>query len=214
MSSSPLSPYGAHAAGAGGHANAESIHARLRRATADQHGALDQGLRYLLSHELSLLGYTRLLEALFGFYVPLEARLRQLHTHARVAVPLLRRAPLLEHDLHALGTPPARVPLCAEMPRLATLDHVAGAIYVIEGACLGGQVIARAAMRRLRVGPENGAAFFVGAGAQTAARWKRVLAWLDQWERGTSAGVEIIEGACRTFEALAQWLSARGVLHE
>jgi heme oxygenase len=181
------------------------MHELLRRATAGQHRSLDHGLRYVLGPDLSLERYARLLEALYGFYVPLEASL------AALPVPLIRRAALLERDLHALRRNPARVPICSEPPQLSSVDHLAGALYVVEGACLGGQVIARAVRRQLGLRPEHGAAFFSGDGARTAARWKAVLAWLGARE---GAGQEVSEGACRTFAALSRWLSAREVLDE
>ena len=133
-----------------------------------------------------------------------------------VALPLIRRAALLERDLHAFGWASDAVPKCNEMPRLNTINHLAGAIYVVEGACVGGQVIARAVMQRFGIGRENGAAFFAGDGAQTGARWRRVLVWLDQRDRARCAGDddEIVAGACRTFAALSTWLSAREVLDE
>jgi heme oxygenase (biliverdin-IX-beta and delta-forming) len=195
--------------------DADSIHSRLRQASADQHQRLDRGLRYLLSDTLSRDRYADLLAALFGFYVPLEEYLCHWEATSRpLALPLIRRAGLLERDLAAFGMEPDRVPRCAEMPKLTTIDHVAGAIYVVEGACLGGQVIARGVMQRLRITRENGAAFFNGDGARTGVRWKHVLAWLDQRDRGSCVRDEIATGACRTFAALSQWLMAREVLDE
>jgi len=192
-----------------------SLHEQLRRATAAHHGTLDRGLHYVLGEELSLERYGRLLAALYGFYVPLEASLSALQAGAAApAVPLARRTALLERDLRALGAEPAQVPICDRPPCLTSVDHLAGAVYVVEGACLGGQVIARAVSRQLGVRREHGAAFFSGDGAGTAARWKAVLAWLDARERAARAGHEITEGACRTFAALSQWLTTRGVLHE
>src|SRR5688500_4556274 len=110
-----------------------SLHQRLRHATAAQHRALDEGLRYVLGEDLSLERYARLLAALYGFYVPLEASLAKLHTAAAaLAVPLVRRTALLERDLRALGTEPEAVPLCERPPQLGSLDHLAGAFYVVE----------------------------------------------------------------------------------
>ncbi len=194
-----------------------AIHMRLRDATAGQHSFLDEGLRYLLNAELSTDRYTRLLAALLGFYAPLEDSVAQVQAATqRIALPLIRRAGLLERDLHALGWAPAQVPRCGEMPTLSTANHAAGAIYVVEGACLGGQVIARAVRRRFGFGQENGAAFFSGDGVQTGARWRQVLLWLEEREsdRGGDEEDEIVAGACRTFAALSTWLSARQVLDE
>jgi len=184
------------------------MHELLRRATSAQHRTLDHGLRYVLSPELSAARYGRLLAALYGYYIPLEDALAPLHTGTAVA--LKRRAPLLERDLRELGIEPARVPLCDCPPLLANGDHLAGGFYVVEGACLGGQVIARAVRRQLGVRPAHGAAFFSGDGARTGERWKAVVAWLEARERG--AAHDIAEGALRTFSALARWLAQRGVL--
>jgi heme oxygenase len=189
-----------------------SVHERLRHATAAQHRTLDQGLRYVLGEELSLERYARLLAALYGFHVPLEAALAELP--APPGVPLVRRTGLLERDLRALRTEPALLPLCGQPPRLASAEQLAGALYVVEGACLGGQVIARAVRRQLGLDREHGAAFFNGDGARTAARWKAVLAWLEARGREARARIDITEGACRTFGALSRWLASRGVLLE
>jgi heme oxygenase len=188
------------------------VRERLRDATAAQHRRLDQGLGYVLGPQLSLERYGRLLAALYGFYVPLEASLSELQDGAEaLGVPLDRRTPLLERDLRTLGADPACVPICDRPPLLANVDQRAGALYVVEGACLGGQVIAKAVTRRLGVRAEHGAAFFSGDGARTAARWKAVLAWLEARE---GAAHEMVEGACRTFGALSRWLSVQGVLDE
>jgi heme oxygenase len=172
-------------------------------------------LQYILSETLSKDRYADLLGALFGFYVPLEDYLSEREAASTpLVMPLIRRAGLLERDLGAFGRTPEQMPRCTEMPTLTTVDHLAGAVYVVEGACLGGQVIARAVMQRLRITRENGAAFFNGDGAQTGARWKQVLAWLDQRDRRRGARDDIAAGACRTFAALSHWLMAREVLDE
>jgi heme oxygenase len=87
-------------------------------------------------------------------------------------------------------------------------------MYVIEGACLGGQVIARALVQQLGIGQTNGAAFFTGDGLHTGVRWKEVRAWLAQCDSASGARHEIVAGACCTFAALSQWLAAREVLDE
>ena len=52
------------------------------------------------------------------------------------------RAPLILEDLARLGFP-AQPPLCLAMPSLRTHAQLLGALYVMEGSTLGGQVIAR-----------------------------------------------------------------------
>ena len=205
----------AETAGLASLGNGGSIHSRLRQGTAPQHQLLDYGLRYLVGSELTADRYVKLLAAFFGFYVPLEECFEQCETGLeRVALPLIRRASLLERDLRAFDSSPAHAPICDEMPRLITPNQCAGAIYVVEGACLGGQVIARALWERLGIGRDDGAAFFTGDGPGTGARWRQVLAWLEDEARRSPdrQGDEIVEGACLTFAALSAWLSAREVL--
>jgi heme oxygenase len=194
---------------------ADSIHARLRQATAAQHERLDRGLGYILSETLSKDRYADLLAALFGFYGPLEDHLSEWEAALTMsAFPLIRRAGLLERDLGALGRTTPHLPRCSELPAMTTIDHIAGAVYVVEGACLGGQVIARSVRRQLDITGENGGAFFNGGGAQTGERWKQVLAWLDQRDRGTSVRDDVIAGARGTFAALSQWLMVREIVDE
>jgi heme oxygenase len=190
-----------------------SIHERLRRATAEQHRRLDQGLRYVLSDRLSPHRYVKLLAAFFGFYLPLEESLAQWEAASPpLGLSTIRRSALLQQDLRALGSTCEHVPICSDVPTFGRVGEIAGAIYVVEGATLGGQVIARGMMQRLGLGRENGAAFFAGDGPLTAVRWREVLAWLENRDPGE--GVHLIDGACRTFGALSQWLRTREVLDE
>ena len=153
---------------------------QLRQATADQHRHLDAGLCYVVGPELGAQRYANLLAAMFGFYVPFEDSLARWQMTPQLQhLPFIRRGGLLARDLHARGMALDAVHTCTDTPDLATIDHVAGAIYVVEGACLGGQVIARAVRQRLGIGPGDGSAFFTGSGPGTGARWNQVVAWLD-----------------------------------
>jgi heme oxygenase (biliverdin-IX-beta and delta-forming) len=189
------------------------MHGLLRRATADRHQRLDQGLGYVLDERLSVARYADLVAAFLGFYAPLEESLsRWQAASATLGLPIIWRAPLLQQDLRVLSRAAEPHQTCAEVPAFTTPNQVAGALYVVEGASLGGQVIARGLMRRLGIGRENGAAFFIGDGAQTAVRWKQVLAWLEERGRDPRNRGEIVATACVTFDVLASWLAARGVL--
>ncbi len=192
-----------------------SIHEELRRATAEPHRRLDHGLRYVLSDRLPPDRYVKLLAAFFGFYVPLEDSFAEWEaTSPPLGLPLVRRSALLQRDLRALGSTPEHMTMCADVPTFRTSGEIAGAIYVVEGACLGGQVIARALMQRQGLGRDDGAAFFIGDGALTAVRWRQVLAWLEGRGRNPRERREMVDGAYRTFAALSQWLLALEVLDE
>lgn len=184
---------------------------RLRRDTAAAHRSIE-GRLDLLGSGLSLDRYRRTLQRLYGFQVPVEAQLARLApTAPPLGVPLAARAALLARDLGVLGVTPAAIaalPRCATLPRGVRAEHFAGCLYVLEGASLGGLVIARALHARLGLRAETGTAFFTGAGQATAARWRRVVGWLDDGGIAGWCGDEVVAAACETFAALERFLTA------
>ncbi|HTL39053.1 MAG TPA: biliverdin-producing heme oxygenase [Kofleriaceae bacterium] len=191
-----------------------SLREKLKRETTALHHGLETQLG-LLERPLSLARYRRVLEAFYGFYAPIEIALSRLAAADTPAGFSLRaRAGLIERDLVALGLSRrelTELPWCAELPTLSRREHLAGCLYVLEGACLGGQVIAKALKRRLEIAKGTGASFFVGDGDATAARWLQVLDWLEDLERGGARTEQIVASACATFLTLARWLEQRGV---
>ena len=187
---------------------ASPIRAQLRQATAALHLEIEQKLDLL---GLSAVRYRLLLEAFYGFHAPVEARIAIAVPASGFAWPA--RAALLERDLLAVGSPAsaiAQLPRCENLPALESTGQLAGCLYVLEGACLGGQIIARGLQQRLGIGADTGAAFFVGEGAGTAARWSRVIEWIDGLVRDGAPPGEMVESACETFRALLRWSRDRG----
>ena len=186
---------------------------RLKRETASLHRRLEAQFE-LLDPALCIDRYRRILECFLGFYDPLEARLaRAFAADPAVGFPLRVRAPLLELDLLALGTSQrelADLPRCTELPSLSCVEELAGCSYVLEGACLGGRVIAPVLQRRLGLAKGTGASFFAGDEAGTATRWSAFLAWLETL---ASAGVRtdaVVAAAGATFSAFLAWSERRG----
>ncbi len=189
------------------------FHLRLRRDTAPQHEAIERQLD-LLDPELSLHRYRLVLESFHGFYAPVESELpRLVATTPSLGFPLRPRAPLLERDLLSLGlsrSDIAALPRCADLPRLCRTEHLAGCLYVLEGACLGGQIIAKALRGRLPLTNDLGLSFFVGDGSGTGARWRLVLGWLEDLVRRGALGDEIVASARETFCSLGRWVELIG----
>src|SRR5690606_39184025 len=133
-------------------------------------------MKRLLAPDLELAEYARILGRLLGHYQPLESLLtasvpaRQAHQ-----VPGQRcKAAWLVDDLRQLGyreADLAHLPRIdtAELPALNSLPAAVGCLYVLEGASLGGTLIARHLARHLAVGPDNGGRFYHGDGSETGA---------------------------------------------
>ena len=191
--------------------NETSLRQRLKRETADVHQHLEAQLG-LLDPGLDVPRYLRVLSMFYGFYVPLEIDLARLAAaEVPLGFPLRARAGLIERDLLALGRSPAdlsALPLCRDRPQLSCVEELAGCLYVLEGACLGGQVVSALLHRRLGLAKESGAAFFAGDAEATLARWTVVVAWLDGLPSTGASTAKIISAATATFDAFARWAAA------
>jgi heme oxygenase (biliverdin-IX-beta and delta-forming) len=188
---------------------ASPLRATLKRATADLHRRLETRLD-LLGPDLSLGRYRRILECFLGFYAPIEAGLAGVASaNPGIGLPLRARAGLIESDLLSLGLlgpEVAQLPRCAELPRLSTPEELAGCLYVLEGACLGGQMLAPVLRDRLGVASGTGASFFIGDAEGTRARWSVFLAWLEGLVGAGAPATEIAASARATFLAFARWV--------
>jgi heme oxygenase len=157
----------------------------LKAATAEHHARLER--RVDIAARLRSRGaYRELLQRFYGFYLPLEERLAPFHA-------FLPKTPLLARDIEALGGDVRTLPLAVKLPPTGSAAQALGVLYVLEGATLGGAVIARMA-RGLDVSRE----FF---GAYDAARWRTFKALVDDHGADTAAAVA-------TFETLEDWISA------
>jgi heme oxygenase len=181
----------------------------LKRATTDLHRRLESSLD-LLDPGLSLGRYRQILECFFGFYAPIEAVVASVASacHALGLSPRARSG-LIESDLLSLGLSRrelAGLPRCVELPRLSCPEELAGCLYVLEGACLGGRVIAPVLHQRLGVAQGTGSSFFVGDADGTQARWSVFLAWLEGLVDAGAPTAEIVASARATFLAFARWV--------
>lgn len=154
--------------------------------------------------------YRDLLIALYGFHAPLEQKLRELKFATALDMPArLIKSAWIAEDLKALGldgTAITRLPHCAELPELATTAEAFGALYVIEGATLGGQLITRVIRDRLGLTPENGGRFFASYGAFTGPMWRNFVSALDAEGVDPKQAAIMERAAAGTFNAFCSWL--------
>lgn len=188
----------------------ESCLQRLKRATRARHAALESR-SVLLDPALSRTHYLDCLCRFYGYYAPLELRLRGSPGWKEAGFDYGARykSAQLAQDLLALGLLPADLPglpSCSALPALKSTAQLFGCLYVLEGATLGGQIVTRHLHASLGLTPETGAAFFAGYGAQTGSRWKEFGAHLSAYALQSGAGDAIVASANSTFETLDLWL--------
>jgi heme oxygenase (biliverdin-IX-beta and delta-forming) len=159
--------------------------------------------------------YARLLGAFYGFYVPLETALLP-HEAALSGVGVKlsgrRKAHKVRADLESLrvsGDAIDELALCPSPPMLPTWRHALGSLYVMEGATLGGQVIARHLRRHLDLQAVRHLRFFSGYGARTGTMWRAFVAALNALNLAAEDTADVLQGARETFEALERWMAGR-----
>ena len=142
--------------------------------------------------------YRSLLRRLLGLYVPLELALSMPPD----------RSLRLQADLGTLKAPKgeAAVELCPYIPRFDDAAQRLGARYVVEGAAMGGRLLATRLNSLLGEGP-IGRLFFIGRRTGSACAWQAFLSELAAFEDDTASHVGIIKAACDTFDACENWLA-------
>ena len=181
----------------------------LRDATAILHARLDAGID-LDRHLASPAAYARFLSAMLGIVAPLEAMLDRFDWQAAGLAPDAARwrTPLLRNDLRFLGLSPTELdslPIAPSPPRFATRDAAFGALYVLEGSALGGQLILRRAEASLGLGPERGASFHASLGRPVGENWRRFRQALALHCADAGAACD---AARDSFHRLESWLRA------
>ncbi|CCE22587.1 biliverdin-producing heme oxygenase [Methylotuvimicrobium alcaliphilum] len=154
---------------------AESLHSFLKERTRDSHRRLDRNsmLRSLLDNGLTESVYGDVLQAMYAFYAAVEPQI--LAYLERSALPFDYRErvklPLLANDLSRLDRKP--VPPVETMPDLIQDAELIAALYVLEGATLGGQMIVKSLTSKHAGLPVE---FYTGYGTFTQQRWREF--WL------------------------------------
>jgi heme oxygenase len=174
----------------------------LREATAERHEAIERLLG--LKAPFGLAHYGRVLQGFGSFLAGWEPRVARA-VHGQPFESWFqdgRRLQLLQDDLRALGLR-SRANADAFVPALDGVPEALGSLYVLEGSALGGQFIAARAKKLLGLTPERGSAYFHGAGAATAARWREFQQLLaTQLDGRPQACERAAAAAAATFDGL------------
>lgn len=188
----------------------EPIASRLREHTRPLHDRVEKAVD-IPSRCASLEAYRSLLARMLGFYAPFEASQSRLDwREAGLDFEARRKAHLLRADLSALGlSEPAidALPLRQRLPEPGSLAAGLGHQYVLEGATLGGQILAREIERSLGLSPGAGGSFYAGYGERTGSMWRGFCSAANSYCGDDPRRHEdALAGAVQTFEAFEAWL--------
>jgi heme oxygenase len=190
----------------------DTLRFRLREATAGAHKKVETAMA-LEERCADLPTYRALLADLWGLYAPLEARLATLQWDA-VGIDFRQRTktPWLHADLTILGASEfdiGALPRAVDLPSIQCTADGFGALYVLEGASLGGQIILRRIKSELGLDQSTGARFFSSYGADVGERWRCFVATMTAFGI-TEDRVQAMErAALATFDTFRLWLGDR-----
>ncbi len=187
------------------------LRARLREATGAAHARLHlhPGFAAAASGRIAARDYRDLLARLYGFHRGFEADFDRAPAEMAeaVALPARRRSAALAEDLRALGFGDdiEALPLWSAPLALETEPQWLGALYVSEGATLGGAAISRA-LAEAGFGSAQ-RHFFEGYGERRSTMWRNFLARLETHAHIPEAAAAAEQAAQATFVAFEEWMT-------
>lgn len=190
------------------------IHSDLRAATSHLHRRLDARLPFS-TNDIAV--YRRMMTAYYGFYRPFESMVADLATAiSGLGWAGRLKTAALQQDLVALGLTLSEIdalPLCRHLPAVATTEQALGALYVLEGATLGGQALRAIVKKKLDIDCANGGGFMDVYGADTRKLWQEFLLCLSRLQEPQDMA-QAVEVAQQTFICFEEWLEHCDVLTE
>lgn len=179
---------------------------RLRSETKAAHQALEKQIVLRIKQVQTPQDYTRLLELFYGYFHPLESILNTYLDNSSVPFyDVRRKSDRLVNDIQASGGNPAH-PLCTNLPAIKNVTQAIGAMYVMEGSTLGGQIISTMIKERLQLSSNESLSFFMGYGAQTEEMWSSFSKALINQAINKQAEDEIVTAANETFKKFITWV--------
>ena len=149
-------------------------------------------------------GVGRLVGRWYGFFVPFERQLQQIIGPDRLDLASRSKVPSLVSDLAAHRMNSAALQLCPYVPQYTNLPAAMGAMYVTEGATLGGQFLVKRIEANLGMTNGYGYSFFAGYREQTSKMWnefKHILEAMCASDPQAAA-----DSAVSTFLCIERWL--------
>lgn len=192
-----------------------TLHARLRAATKRSHHNIDHHpvLSPLVSSQLDVEQYKFILQTLYGFHEPLQMAMESACRKFQpdlFFLPSDRRA-WLQQDFDFFGISLPDIGSSApiwDSRDISCNAELIGALYVVEGSTLGGQVIARQLKENFSFGPTTGARLFNGHEGDTYSRWESFWRYASQcpeheWWRAEDMAAKVFDRLFDTLERAA-----------
>lgn len=180
---------------------------QLKTETLSNHQQLEKNLILRLKGMESKADYIRILQIFYGYFSALEDQINkfigteQLPDHAE-----RRKTLSIKNDLLAFqGEIPEKASI-AELPEIKNSLQAFGALYVIEGSTLGGQIISKMITKQLALDSDAGLSFFKSYGEETMPMWTTFKNTIERQASTQKAADELVKAANETFLKFRRWM--------
>ncbi|MGI4020651.1 MAG: biliverdin-producing heme oxygenase [Janthinobacterium lividum] len=187
--------------------NETLLSAQLKQHTLTSHQQLEKALigqiRQINSPEM----YVTMLQLFYSYFGALEDYINQNINSVQLSdYPLRRKTESILQDLKTFnGTKPEKTKI-ADLPVITNNLQAFGALYVIEGSTLGGQIISKMIMKQLNLTDSKGLSFFSSYGDQTPAMWASFKTALNRQAQNKEEEMLLINAADDTFVKFKYWI--------
>ena len=178
----------------------------LKEKTEIAHQQLEKVLIERLKSISSVDDYLKILSGFHGYIKPLEDRIDN-----NIDASILpdyndrRKSAALRADLAHFNSS-SYFALSSDVPAIQNPFEALGALYVLEGSTLGGQIISRMITQKLQLQENEGLSFFQSYGARTHTMWECFKAVLDV-DVPAERYEAVVNAAEQTFIKFKTWLA-------
>ena len=180
---------------------------KLKTETLSNHQQLEKNLILRLKGMESHADYISILQIFYGYFAALEERINQyigadqLPDHAD-----RRKTRSLKNDLDTMQAEIPAKAATAELPEIGNAYQAFGALYVIEGSTLGGQIISKMISKQLPMDSDAALSFFKSYGEDTMPMWTKFKNTLLQQAPTREAADQLVQAANETFLKFRHWM--------
>lgn len=160
----------------------DSVAQVVKAHTSGSHALAESSLLSRLEAIRCKADYAAILKMFYGFFFPLHQNTRAYITPHHLEDIEERRLPsFILNDLESINFPSQHIASCKELPEVKNAAQAFGALYVMEGATLGGRIIAKMLLRNSNLNlTEENLSFFSGYKEATGTKWKAFQEALNQ----------------------------------
>lgn len=186
-----------------------TAHESLKSATTAAHHSIEKVMGpYFM--QPSKENYREMIQNYAAFYENLENRFRhfsdlndelQLDQRLQKSAWLKDDLSKLEDQQPKMGTD-VPIKIDDQKLRLKSKAEFLGALYVIEGSTLGGQILLKRFKETLGVSESEGGKFFSGYGPETGVMWRRFLSVLNEELQTPEEIQAAVDSAKNTFQLM------------